>query len=298
MRPLVTAVIPVHNGELYIRQAVRSVLDQTYPRIECVVVDDGSDDGTRDVLSEFGERVKILRQGNSGVAVARNRGAAAGTGDLIAFLDADDLWLPKKIEIQISAFERDARLGLIYASLHIVTEHLRFIGRVDCAPGEIALRNTLLLEKPFMTGIGSTSLVPKAVFDRIGGFDEELSTSADVDFACRIAVRHPVFGINRPLVLYRMHDAQMHSDPRIAEADMCRVFDKLFGSEAIPYDLRRMRSRAEANLEVSLAGRYLVEGDRRRFLRHAGRALTRRPDRVLAALRRLSLPDAGVSRAP
>lgn len=99
--PLVSCVIPVWNGEKYLAEAIQSVLDQSYPKIEVVIVDDGSTDGTPDVIATFEDRVTSMRQEQSGPAAARNTGIAASKGDFIAFLDFDDIWERSKTALQV-----------------------------------------------------------------------------------------------------------------------------------------------------------------------------------------------------
>lgn len=105
--PSVSAVIPVHNGERYLAEAIASVLAQTAQVSEIVVVDDGSADGSRSVAERIGTPVRVAAVEHAGAGAARNRGVAESTGDLIAFLDADDLWLPDKLERQLAALRDD-----------------------------------------------------------------------------------------------------------------------------------------------------------------------------------------------
>ena len=99
--PLVSCVIPVWNGEKYLAEAIESVLNQTYPSIELVIVDDGSSDGTPDVIASFKDRVTSIRQEQSGPAAARNTGISASKGEFVAFLDSDDIWEPAKTALQV-----------------------------------------------------------------------------------------------------------------------------------------------------------------------------------------------------
>ena len=115
--PLVSVVIPAYNCERYLGRAIRSVLAQTYPRIECIVVDDGSTDGTAEVIDRFGSAVRAIRQENGGAAAARNAGIRTATGRYIAFLDADDYWLRNKLELQIHILEKNPDLVLISTGL-------------------------------------------------------------------------------------------------------------------------------------------------------------------------------------
>lgn len=294
---LVSSIIPARNAERFISQAIESVLGQTYPHIECIVVDDGSTDDTLAVASSFGDRVACVSRPHRGVSEARNYGISRARGEYVAFLDADDAWLPRKIELQMRRFLGRRDLGMVYSGLHIVDHDLVFVGREDPPADDTALRNTLLLERPIMSGLGSSGVIPKPILEEVGGFDEQLSTSADCDLGCRIALSYAVSAVPRPLVLYRMHDHQIHLDPSRTEHDMKIVYKKVFGDPRLSPELRRLRGRAVANLYVSLAGAHLMKGQHGRFIRYALKALGRRPDRVYAALRRLARPGGGLSRA-
>src|SRR3982751_226289 len=103
---LVSVIVPVHNGRAFIADALRGVFDQTHRPIECIVIDDGSTDGTAEVVAASAPRAVCIRQANAGVSAARNAGAIAASGDLLAFLDADDVWLPEKLTAQIQELER------------------------------------------------------------------------------------------------------------------------------------------------------------------------------------------------
>lgn len=280
--PLVTAVIPVYNAERFVADAIRSVLAQTYPRVECLVVDDGSKDGSAEVVKGFGPRVRYVAKENGGVASARNHGVSLAHGEFVAFLDADDAWDPTKIEKQIDVVRTQPDAGLVYSGMRLADETLRPIGELRPAPPAVALRNTLLLEQPSATGIGSTALLPAEVFRAIGGFDERLSTSADCDLTCRIALRHPLACSPEALALYRCHGSQMSSDPRVLEHDMLLIYEKLFVGNQLPPEVAALRRRAYANLYFMLAATALNRRETGPFLRYAARAATYDPRRVVA----------------
>src|SRR5262245_64311987 len=111
MSELVSCIVPVHNGERYLAQAIQSIIGQTYSSLEIIIADDGSTDGTRDVAAGFGGRIQYLHQLNSGAASARNLGLRGANGEFVAFLDADDLWLPEKLERQMKCFMARPELG-------------------------------------------------------------------------------------------------------------------------------------------------------------------------------------------
>lgn len=280
--PRVTAAIPAYNAQQFVGEAIESVLAQTRPCDEVIVVDDGSTDDTAAVVRSY-EGVRYVHQQNGGDAAARNRLAVEARGDLIAFLDADDVWLPRKIERQLECFEEQPRLGMVYTAVDVVDMDLDHRHTIWSAPGDVALRNTLVLEKPYMTGVGSSGMVPVGVA-RANPFDTRLKASADWAFACHIALRHPVTGVHEPLVLYRQHaDSQVHLNLQAVEHDARLVFDELFGDPDLDPTLRRLARRARANLHLSLSASYFARGARRPFVRHLAQATVHRPDRVALA---------------
>jgi len=117
MNLTVSVVIPTYNYAHFIGEAIESALAQTYLIAEIVVVDDGSTDNTEEVVTAFGEKVRYIRQENSGVSAARNNGAKNSSGDFITFLDPDDAWLPEKIERQIAKFREDDSIGLVHCGM-------------------------------------------------------------------------------------------------------------------------------------------------------------------------------------
>lgn len=295
--PLVSAVIPVFNGETFVAEAIESVLAQTYRPLECVVVDDGSTDGTARVLSTYGPRITSLRRPRGGVAAARNAGAGAARGELLAFLDADDLWEPTKIERQVTLLREDRALGLVYCGLAIIDGDGRHLGSVPAPDPSIALRNTLLDEPPPI-GLAQTAVIPREVFRAVGGFDERLSTSADSDLAWRLAVRYRIAAVDEPLARYRRHPGQMHLDAASFAHDHRIVLRKAFASGLLPAELRGLERRARSNMAFSLAYAYRRE-HRARALAHLCHAFWLTPRRSLpwvASFARRRLERAGSPR--
>ena len=191
-RPTVSVVIPAFNAESSIDSALDSVFAQSYPDIEVVVVDDGSTDGTGARLDRWRERVRVIRQANGGPGRARNAGILATGGALVAFLDADDTWLPGKLEAQVGYFERYPQTGL----LHTATLN-QPVGRVPAAGshGEASPPRGAFCDL-FHTDLDVhtlTVMVPRAILDRVGLFDERREIHVeDWDLWLRIAARYPV----------------------------------------------------------------------------------------------------------
>ncbi|MFL5829662.1 MAG: glycosyltransferase [Solirubrobacteraceae bacterium] len=251
-QPLVSAIIPVYNGGHYVAEAITSILVQTYAPIECIVVDDGSTDGSAGVVRRFGDRVTYLWRPRGGVAAARNAGARAARGQFLAFLDADDTWVETKIERQMALLAERPGLGLVYGSVRRIDVGGLHGAVVPAPRPQDALRNVLLQRGPGVA-LAQTGLIPSSVFRAIGGFDERLSTAADSDLACRIALRCELAAVTEPLASYRSHPTQMHLDIAPFEHDVKLLLRKAFGSGLLPAELQRLRRRAHANLAFTLA---------------------------------------------
>lgn len=199
--PHVSVIIPAYNAEAFITETVQSALDQTYQDLEVIVVDDGSKDGTVAALEQFGNRIRVHLQPNGGVAKARNMGVGLAKGSWIAFLDADDLWLPQKLERQLACSSAPMTF----------TDRFNIGSRGDLP--EIQSDVTPMrggdLFVPLMKDgnfITNTSVVMRrALFERMGGFYTGLNGTEDWDLWIRIAEHHEIGFLPEPLVRYRFH---------------------------------------------------------------------------------------------
>jgi glycosyltransferase involved in cell wall biosynthesis len=271
----VSAVIPVHNGEDYVADAVRSVLVQTVPILECLVVDDGSSDGTAGILGAFGDDIRVIRQPQSGVSSARNRGAEEARGDVVAFLDHDDEWLPAKLERQLAGMDPDDTM--VVCALQVV----------DAAgtPGEIKrlgppdrlVTGMLLFDGTPTLSCSSTGVVRRERFLAMGGFDPELSMSADWDLLLRTLLDGSLAYVDEPLVRYRVHGANMSRHVDVMERDMRRAYGKAFAHPALDAALRARRGEAYGRLYRMLAGSYRDAHEPARAVRAGLLALRHHP---------------------
>jgi len=225
---LVTVVIPNYNYGAFLREAIDSVLAQTYDNIEVVVVDDGSSDVSRTVIESYSGRIRPIFQQNKGVSAARNAGAAIGSGEFLAFLDADDVWLPDKVEKQMKVFEGNEKIGLVHVGfVEIDLKGERGKTFIEGKAGRVA-EDMLKFEGPVILAGGSGFVLRKSIFDAVGGFDERLSTSADWDIAFQSAYRCEVGFVPEPLLKYRMHGSNMHSNIAVMERDTEIAWAKAF----------------------------------------------------------------------
>lgn len=161
----VSVVIAAYNAEAYIAEAVESLLGQTAPPDEVIVIDDGSTDGTRNSLGQFGDRIIVLTQDNSGQAVAVNKALAMAQGELIGFCDADDLWTPRKLELQLALLDNQGDVEAVFGKVEQFVspdmpdeQRERLRPAVAIMPGELK----------------QCMLIRRAALDRAGPFDESL----------------------------------------------------------------------------------------------------------------------------
>ena len=276
--PLVSVVIPSYNAARYVGAAISSVLAQTAPDLEVVVVDDGSTDDTEAVVRRFGPAVRYHRQRHAGVAAARNRGLAESSGKYVGFLDADDTWLPHKLERQLGALQGQAAFRACYSSHVVVDPELRPLG-VQRSPRVASILEDLLLRGNVIGSI-CTVLCERELFTATGGFDPALSQCADWDMWIRLSLLTDFCYIDEPLVTYRQHGANMSRDIKLYERDSLLLLDKAFARPGLPAALRKRRPEAYGRMFLVLAGSYYHAGAFGEFLRCAGRSLSHDPRRI------------------
>jgi len=218
----VSAIIVVYNCERYVRFAVDSVLAQTRPANEVIVVDDGSTDGTRKILESYRDKIKYVYQKNAGEPAARNTGMRHSSSGYVAFLDADDLWLPEKLQLQMELAEAHPEYGLIYSDMTTFDENGVIDKSVRASRGRVYV-NGWIFPKLFRETLFQTSaaVLRKDAAQGLGGFNETFFVGCDYEMWLRMS-RHFEFGyVDKPLVMYRQH-AQMSTQQlaRVPQAGM------------------------------------------------------------------------------
>ena len=215
--------MPAYNARPFIEQSIRSVLDQDYSNIELIVVDDGSTDGTPEAAEQFGSRVWVIRQNNSGPAAARNRGIAAARGEFIAFLDADDVWLPGKVSMQVQYLQNHPKVGVVFGGF--CRWYSQSDGTFLMPPTPIDLDAPLNIIVKYSGWIYTTllfdnvihiitAMVHRSVVETVGSFDESLRTGEDYDFWLRVSRQFRAAEFDRTLAYYRIHTASTTRVPR------------------------------------------------------------------------------------
>jgi glycosyltransferase involved in cell wall biosynthesis len=207
----ISAIVTGYNYARFLPGAIESVLGQTRPPDEVVVVDDGSTDDTRQVVAAYANRgIRYVYKENGGAGSARNRGLHETSGELVAFLDGDDRWLPYKLALQSAHFAQNPRVGLVTGSEWQVFE--------DGAPPYLLRRSQVACERIYpqilvenIIGNPSLALIRRECFQAVGTFDESMPMGQDWDMWIRIARRFPVGVVGAPLILFTRHTTSLTS---------------------------------------------------------------------------------------
>lgn len=230
--PAVTVIIPTYNSARYLAAAVQSVIDQTWTDWELIIVDDGSTDGTADLIAAkfLDPRVRLVRQPNQGDAAARNTGIRLSTSPLLAFLDADDLWRPEKLQQQIQVLRELPDVDVVYCGIEIetITSSGDSLSRKITHPPDIQ-EPTLyeeLLNRNIITGSHSSVMLRRSVLESVGLFDAKYRIS-DIDLWIRLALRHAFFAIHEALVVIRKHGQNSSSNKVMMSDNHLRFSAKL-----------------------------------------------------------------------
>ena len=239
--PFVTVVTPTFNRDQLIGRAIKSVMNQTYRNWELIIIDDGSTDNTYNVVQEYikkDQRIHYFYQNNQGQSVARNNGIFQSKGDLIAFLDSDNYWLPDKLSEQIKYWNQYPDYDIVYSDGYVIDEHDNRI------PRKLPRRfsgNILpqLLQKNFVSN--NTALAKKGCFLEMGGFDEELTICEDFDLWLRFATRYRFLYHPHRVFCYSIDGPRLSSNTEKAVAANYRILARFFENYPQAYTPRERR---------------------------------------------------------
>jgi GT2 family glycosyltransferase len=253
--PRVSVILPAYNHAHFLPFAIESVLNQTFPDFEMIIIDDGSNDNTREVVQKFKDpRIQYFYQSNKGLSGARNTGLGLAKGEYIAFLDADDLFLPGKLGLQVSWLEANPDYGFVSGGWNVVNEN-----------GEI-----LLVQRPWMGTprlelldwlfacpvITNSVLVRQHWVEKVSGFDPQLRRVEDWDFWLRLAYAGCKMGwVNEIVCSYRMAAGQMTQNAAEQKRVSKQVMEKFYSQKNLPASIQLLREIVLANCLVLSAGR-------------------------------------------
>jgi GT2 family glycosyltransferase len=254
-----SVVIPAFNAASTIRSAVASTLRQTLPVLEVIVVDDGSTDATAQIVgAQSDPRVHLISQANGGPSAARNAGIAAARGEWVAFLDSDDLWLPRYVETATVALTAASNPGFVYTDAYVFDVQR---GQIRVQPAMDAIvppppdRERFLIELLRRNFVFTSAAVPAAVLAAVGGYDETLRLAEEYDMWLRILIAgFDAVWMGGPLAIYRMHPAQTSRQILAMKRTATRVYHGLRVQD-MPSDEARqalLDQRAMGDREVAI----------------------------------------------
>lgn len=268
---LVSIVIATYNHAHFVVEAVESALGQTYPHIEVIVVDDGSTDNTRQVLSEYGDRIHYIYQVNKGPSAARNAGIQYARGDFFVFLDSDDRLPARKLEVQMPLFDDEA-CGVVYSAWTNIEEKTGEILDIVRPLSQDNILTGLLLRKIYFPP--GVAIVRKQCLDTIGLFDVGLAGAADIELWMRIAATGYKFHyVNEPLFDYRIVRGSMSRNIQKQCKDEFTRLDKFFNTPGLPERIQTLRNEAYSVLHYEYSTRYYHAGDIEKAQYHLRQAI-------------------------
>ncbi|MEQ9626113.1 glycosyltransferase [Coleofasciculus chthonoplastes] len=243
--PTISVIIPVYNGEKTIRETLESVFNQTFCDFEVIVINDGSQDSTLEILSAIKEpRLKIFSYPNANQAASRNRGLTHACGDYIAFLDADDLWTPDKLEAQFNALQENPQAAVAYSWTNVIDESGQFL-----RPGSHITVNGDAYPHLLMINFienGSNPLIRRKALEEVGGFNTSLPLCEDRDMWLRLAARYPFVAVPSAQILYRVSSQSSSTNIFRLEAAGLQVIQQAF--ERVPEALIYLKPYSFGNM--------------------------------------------------
>jgi len=206
--PEISVVIPTYNESRYLKEAISSILNQTYKKIEVIVVDDGSTDDTREIVKSFDDpRIIYIFQKNRGPSNARNVGIKRVNRKYIAFLDSDDLWLKEKLEKQVDFMEKNSEIGLLGTGCYEVNDKVKILGKKIFPVKNKILQKDLIKYNPF---IQSSIMIKREVFDKISlWYDERFRESEDYELWLRVADNYKIANLREALTIKRYRKEEL-----------------------------------------------------------------------------------------
>jgi glycosyltransferase involved in cell wall biosynthesis len=281
--PLVSVIIPCLNRETLVGQAIESALNQTYQNLEVIVVNDGSTDGTENVVLSYTEKTSRVRyfkhEVNKGIPAARNTGIRSSLGQYVAFLDSDDMWLPNKIEAQLQIFCQDAEeeVGVVWSNAYY-TDQLGNTKTSDAeVPDDLAYLSGLnLLRRLFLRNfiIAGTTMIRRYCFEKVGLLDEQLRGGTDDwDLWLRLAPYFKFTYAPTPLAVIRLHDGNYTVIERHVQ-DALVIIEKTLARNP---ELITLKQKRVAYLHYALGLDYLDQGKTQMAREHLWKAISARP---------------------
>ncbi|MEW6497413.1 MAG: glycosyltransferase [Cyanobacteriota bacterium] len=252
--PLISVVVPVYNGEKTIKETLESVLNQTLSDFELLVINDGSQDSTLEIISTIKDsRIQVFSYPNAGLAASRNRGITHAASDYISFIDADDLWTPDKLELQFKALQENPQAAVVYSWTDYIDDSSQYLRRGShiTANGDVYAK---LLVIDFLEN-GSNALIRKQALIDVGSFDESLPAAEDWDIFLKLAAHYLFVAVPAPQILYRLSSNSMSANVVRQEAACVKVLNRAFTQA--PESLQYLKRYSFGNLYKYLTAKIL-----------------------------------------
>lgn len=257
---LVSVIIPAYKAGQYIEETVQGVLNQTHTNFELIIVDDGSPDNQTEIIAPIAasdHRIQYIKQKNGGVSSARNHGFRLSKGSFLAFLDADDIWLPNNLELKLAKFSSDTDFGLVHSDMAIMDGDSKLTGETKSGK-EGYILDDLLSWNGTCVPTPSSILVKREVVEKVGHFDLKLSNAADQEFFFRVAKAYKIGRVPEVTWWYRVHDNNMHSNIPVMEKDALLAYQR--AEENKLFKSKSFRNECFANMYLIMGASWWGDG--------------------------------------
>jgi glycosyltransferase involved in cell wall biosynthesis len=273
MKPKVSVIIPAYNKAELTRRTIDSVLRQTYQNIEIIVIDDGSMDTTPQTMALYGDKITYVRKLNGGACSARNEGFRRSSGEYIAWLDCDDLYLPDKIELSVRYLEHHPAAGFVHTAAYFIDINDRVVGLYSHPKSHF---QSAVLKRLIMKNFicNSTVMARRSCVEAAGYFDESIFIPADWDMWLRLAEKATVGYMDASLTMYRVTDNYTFNRLEKAQEEEKTVINHFFTRNPRLVGLKAL---AMANWNIRFAQCYLLKANYTRFRQELITALKRCP---------------------
>ncbi len=265
--PIISVIIPTFNSEKTIRETVESVLNQNLNDFELIIINDGSEDSTLAIISEIKDhRIQVFSYPHTNANISRNHGLHHSVGDYVSFLDADDIWTPDKLELQLQALQENQDAIVAYSWTDYIDENSRFLlsGTHIIENGNVYAK---LLVINFLES-GSNPLIRREALIKLGGFDESLTAAQDWDMWLRLAHDYPFVAVPKVQILYRKSGNSLSSNLARQEKACLLVLNKAYSNS--PTSTQSLQNQSLAHLYKYLSCKALEPP----YTRHKGKAAT------------------------
>ncbi|MCU7842300.1 MAG: glycosyltransferase [Candidatus Thiodiazotropha sp. (ex Monitilora ramsayi)] len=272
--PLVSIIIPAFNGARYLRASIESILHQDYPKIELIVLDDGSTDETHRILEHFGDQFFWESHQNMGQSATLNKGWQSAKGEILAYLSVDDILNPTAVTQAVLTLQAHPETPVVYGNYDLIDQDGESIRRVR-APGFSYQR--LIAEIEVQPGPGA--FFRREVFEQTGGWDPSLRQTPDFDFWLKAGILGDFVHIDKTLAKFRVHsESQTHAEASPEKADECvRVIENFYSLPDLPSRITQLKSRALATAHTVSTRSHIRSGRFGSALKHLLKAIQKDP---------------------